>query len=82
MSVSPLRTQVVAVEQRRRLYTTVLVLLTVAVLAAGFTQAEQMNSGGFVQGLVKFFDYPGEIVSETWSNGIHSLSLLLSLIHI
>lgn len=69
MSVAVLHSDVLAQERRRHLYSTVLLLLTVAVLVAGYSKAESMNSGGFVTGLTKFFDYPGDIVVETIEGG-------------
>ncbi len=65
-----------AAERARGLYTTILVLLAVAVLVAGFLQADSMNSGGFWAGLEKFFEYPGEIAAEAVQAGPAFLELL------
>ncbi len=51
-------------ERRRRFYTTIFIVITIAILFGGFTIAEEMNSGGFIQGLSKFFDYPYDIYEE------------------
>lgn len=56
-------------ERTRRLYTALFLAAAVFVMAGGFTIAEDMNSGGFVSGLHKFFDYPGSIVEETFEAG-------------
>lgn len=65
-----LRQGLLAQERRRRTYTSVMVVITAAVIVSGYAQANAMNSGGFVQGLAKFFDYPGEIVREAIVAGI------------
>lgn len=70
MSTVALRDGLIAQERRRRSYTAVMVVITVAVVASGYAQANSMNSGGFVQGLAKFFDYPGEIVREAIDAGL------------
>ena len=69
MSVAALETQIVALERERRLYSGLLVVIIAAILIAGYTQAEGLNSGSFWLGLEKFFDYPGEIVLEAIDAG-------------
>lgn len=76
MSDLALRDHIVHAEQRRRLYSFLLVVLTAGVLVGGYLQASRMNSGGFFSGLVKFFDYPGEIVAEAWTAGPAMLTLM------
>ena len=61
--------QTVEAEKRRRLYTAVIVFFSGAMIIAGFRQANAMNSGHFQEGLVKFFEYPGEIIIEAWQSG-------------
>lgn len=74
-ALSALEAEVVAHERRRRLYTTLLLILTVLMLVAGLLKSESMNSGGFLTGLSKFFEYPGEIVAEAWAAGPAFFSL-------
>ena len=69
MSVAALETQIVALERERRLYSGLLVVIIAAILIAGYSQAEGLNSGSFWLGLEKFFDYPGEIVLEAIDAG-------------
>lgn len=64
-------------ERRRTLYSGVLVLVLATLLAAGYGQANDMNSGGFVQGLAKFLDYPAEIALEAWAARGEFAGLLL-----
>jgi phosphonate transport system permease protein len=52
--------------RRRRLYSTLLLTLVAALLMAGFPLAESANAGGFLAGLPKLFDFPGEILAEAW----------------
>jgi phosphonate transport system permease protein len=60
---------IVALEQRRRLYSMLTIVVLVIILVAGYTQAESMNSGGFMKGMSQFFDYPGDVIEEAWAVG-------------
>lgn len=53
-----------AMVQRKRLYSGVLLIVFVALLAAGFNIADGRNAGGFRDGLHKILDFPTELVSE------------------
>jgi phosphonate transport system permease protein len=64
-SVAQLHANFAAMERRRRFYSAIFIVVTVAVVFGGFNLAESLNSGGFVQGLSQFFDYPAGIVEET-----------------
>ena len=76
LATSQIEREFFAQDRSRRLYTLVLILLAAAVLVAGYTKAESMNSGGFLSGLSKFFDYPGEIVAEAWASGPRFFELM------
>ena len=80
MIVAELRSQIVALEKTRRLYSAVVVIVVAAIIAAGYGQANSMNSGGFLTGLAQFFDYPGEIVSEAWQAGFGFFELLITFL--
>jgi phosphonate transport system permease protein len=80
MSLARIETEIFAQERRRRLYTGLMVVLLVAVLVAGYGQANSMNSGGFLTGLSQFFDYPGEIVIEAWEAGPAFFGLLIEFL--
>lgn len=58
-----------AAERKRRVYTVLFLVISAFVMAGGFTLAEDMNSGGFIEGLSKFFDYPADIVEESFESG-------------
>lgn len=64
-----LRDEILQMKRRRQLYSVAILVLLTAVMAGGYGQANEMNSGGFLSGLAKFFDYPGEIVAEAWDSG-------------
>lgn len=64
-------------EKRRQLYSLALLAVLGAVVFAGYGQANDMNSGGFLQGLAKFFEYPSEIVIEAWESGAEFPGLLV-----
>lgn len=53
-------------ERRRRLYTALFIGASLIVFFGGFKIAEDLNSGGFWQGLAKFFDYPYDILEDTF----------------
>jgi phosphonate transport system permease protein len=71
MATVELHAHIVALEKRRRLYSAATVAMLAAALAAGYRQADSMNSGGFVSGLDTLYDYPGAIVDEAWPGGLH-----------
>lgn len=75
-TVDALKSEVVEMERRRRLYSAGTVVLVAAIIMAGYGEANEMNSGSFLTGLVKFFDYPSEIVIEAWQAGPAFLGLL------
>ncbi|MBL6824392.1 MAG: phosphonate ABC transporter, permease protein PhnE [Litoricola sp.] len=60
---------IVRLENQRRLYSGISLALLAVILVSGYTTADSMNSGGFVQGLEKFFDYPSQIIQESLTKG-------------
>jgi phosphonate transport system permease protein len=54
--------------RRKQMYGGILLVLFVALMAAGFNVAEQRNAGGFLNGLRQIGDFPAEVVSEAWTN--------------
>lgn len=64
-----LRDEILQMKRRRQLYSAAILVLLTVVMVGGYGQANGMNSGGFISGLAKFFDYPGEIVAEAWDAG-------------
>jgi len=68
-SVPSVRTDYLALVRRRRLYSTALIALFVALLAAGFGVADSRNAGGFLDGLSQVLDFPAELVSEAIAKG-------------
>ena len=57
-----------AMVRRRRLYSFILLLLFVALMASGFRTAENRNAGDFPRGLSHVLDFPTEVLSEAWTN--------------
>lgn len=53
--------------RRRRLYSSLVVTLVLALLVAGFPLTETRNAGSFLNGLQHLFDFPAEILSEAWA---------------
>jgi len=78
--VADLRQRIVADQRRRTVYTWALILVVLIIVAAGYDQSNAMNSGGFLSGLAKFLDYPGEIVAETWQKRDEFPGLLVAFL--
>ena len=81
--------EIAAMEKQRRLYSMAGIAVILAILISGYRLANEMNSGSFINGLTKFFEYPGEIVLEAWDAGLsffallyHFLPALLETLHI
>lgn len=79
-STATLGDQIYAHERQRRVYSGLLLILLVAILVSGYWKAESMNSGDFLTGLTKFFEYPGEIVREAWDAGGNFFPLLIKFL--
>jgi phosphonate transport system permease protein len=77
MATDSIHLEILAMEKRRRLYSATVILVLLAILISGYGLANQMNSGSFISGLEKFFEYPGEIVLEAWHAGGAFFPLLL-----
>jgi len=54
--------------RRKRMYGGILIVLFIAMMAAGFQTAEHRNAGGFLAGLAQIDDFPREVLSEAWTN--------------
>jgi phosphonate transport system permease protein len=50
--------------RRKRLYGGILLVLFVALMAAGFRTADNRNAGSFRDGIAHVFDYPAEVLAE------------------
>lgn len=59
-----LQTSYLALIQRRRLYSGVMLLVFVALFVSGFRVAEDRNAGGFLEGLHRIFDFPAAMIGE------------------
>ncbi len=79
-SVAALNLEIVRTEKRRQLYSFAIVGIVAAILVIGYDQASEMNSGGFLSGLLQFFDYPGEIVAEAWQKRAEFPGLLIAFL--
>ena len=76
MAVATLASEIARSEKRRQLYSFAIVLIVFAIICAGYGQSNSMNSGGFLDGLAKFFEYPGEIAIEAWQSDTGLLPLM------
>jgi phosphonate transport system permease protein len=52
--------------RRKRMYGGILIVIFVALMASGWSLAEDRNAGGFLEGLHQVFDFPSEVLSEAW----------------
>ncbi|MEF9602941.1 phosphonate ABC transporter, permease protein PhnE [Paracoccus sp. PXZ] len=62
--------------RRRRLYGGLLLVIFVAMMAAGFRLAENRNAGGFVDGLPMVLAFPSEVLAEAWQKRANLPGLL------
>ena len=53
--------------RRKRMYGGILLVIFVALMASGWSLAEERNAGGFLEGLHQVFDFPAEVFSEAWA---------------
>jgi phosphonate transport system permease protein len=56
-------------QRRRNLYTVLTAAVCLVVVVGGFRSAENANSGTFWGGVLNFFDYPADIVGESFERG-------------
>ncbi|MVA96685.1 phosphonate ABC transporter, permease protein PhnE [Nitratireductor sp. CAU 1489] len=67
--VDGLKVDYLALVRRRRMYSGLLLVLFVALLAGGFGLADSRNAGGFWGGLTQIFDFPVELMREAIDKG-------------
>ncbi len=72
-----LREEYLALVQRRRLYSFVLLVVFVALLASGFYVANERNAGGFIANIHQFFDFPAEVLGEAFEKAAEIPALLV-----
>ncbi len=65
-SVDQIRDEYTAMTRRKRVYGGILLILFVALMAAGFRTADSRNAGSFTDGWHRILDYPAEVLSEAW----------------
>ena len=54
--------------RRKRLYSGILLILFILLMASGFRITEERNAGDFLPGVPNLFDFPSEVLSEAWTN--------------
>ncbi len=55
-----------AMVRRKRMYGGILLVIFVAMMAAGFAEVQDRNAGGFLNGLHMLGAFPSEVLSEAW----------------
>lgn len=61
-----LRHEYLALTHRRRLYSGMILLIFVLLMLGAWQVAEDRNAGKFVPGLSQVFDFPKDVITETW----------------
>lgn len=64
LGTAAMRDEYMALVQRRRVYTFIMLLVFIVLLVGGFRLADDRNAGGFWDGLLNVFDFPDEVLSE------------------
>ncbi len=54
--------------RRKRMYGGILLVIFVALMASGFWVAQERNAGDFIDGLPMLTAFPGEVLSEAWTD--------------
>lgn len=76
-SSGSVRDDYLAAARRKQMYSGILMVLFVLLLASGFRLAESRNAGGFLNGISQFFDFPYEVVSEAITDAANLPGLAL-----
>lgn len=53
-----------AMARTKRMYGGIMLVIFVALMASGFMLADSRNAGGFWNGILNIFDFPGEVLAE------------------
>ncbi len=65
-AIDQIRADYTEMTRRKRVYGGILLIVFVALMAAGFRTADDSNAGSFADGWHRVFDYPAEVLSEAW----------------
>jgi len=63
-NVDDIRAEYLALTRRKRSYDTIILVLFIAIMVAGFHTADDRNAGGFWSGLHRLLDFPAEVIGE------------------
>ncbi|MEM9551230.1 MAG: phosphonate ABC transporter, permease protein PhnE [Pseudomonadota bacterium] len=84
ISTGRVRDDYMSALRRKRAYSSILLIVFVALMASGFYTADSRNAGGFWEGLHRIFDYPSEVLGEAFEKASalpgHMVAFLPSLI--
>jgi len=68
-TIDQIAAHVSELERKRRLYGGLFGMIFVVLFVGSFIVAEDLNSGSFIHGLSQFFDYPVNVMEETFEAG-------------
>ncbi|MFD1912449.1 phosphonate ABC transporter, permease protein PhnE [Halodurantibacterium flavum] len=67
MNGRDIRADYMALTQRRRIYSGLLLLVFVLMMITAFDTLEARNAGGFLNGLSRVFEFPAGLIAEAWA---------------
>ena len=67
VTTADIETTYLAQLRTKRIMNTIILVVFIALMVAGFGTANDRNAGGFVNGLPMLLDFPGDVITEAYS---------------
>jgi phosphonate transport system permease protein len=69
-----------AMARTKRVYGGIMLVVFIALMASGFMLADSRNAGGFWDGILNIFDFPGEVLAEASEKAMLIPALILKFL--